>query len=126
MPLNRRSTIILDPHDNYERTPTIPGLPAEDEEELPTGPGLGATLKPMAVVSQPGGAPVPLPPAPVAAPVQVTPVPVMIQTEPIEENAEDIWADPPTIRSSGVPDWAPISALLLWAMVSAVALMDRI
>ena len=116
MPL-KRPTIFLDPHDTPERTPTIPGLPAEDEQEEPTGPGLGSAIVTMSPEPGIGDMPLPIPP--------IEPVPVMVQSEPFVEEDADPWADAPDPRSSGVPDWAPISAMVLWALVSFVALLDR-
>jgi hypothetical protein len=128
----RQTPIVIDPQDNPMRTPILAALPEEDGEE--EGPALGmsglpVSTGPLVVAPQVEAAEpaffgdmddAPQVDAPVAE-ASAKPVPVMVAVD-----EEDPWEDPPLRRSSGIPDWAPISAMVLCVLVSFVALADRL
>jgi len=131
----RQTPIVIDPQDNPERSPILHAL-SEEEVVAHEGPALGMgglpvstgplVVGPQVEAAEPAffeemeDAPAVETPA-TAVPVAETPVPVMVAVD-----EEDPWEDPPLRRSSGVPDWAPLSAMALCVLVSVVALADRL
>ena len=125
----RQTPIVIDPQDNPARPPILAALPEEGSED--EGPALGMGGLPVStgplVVSPEVDAVEPAffeemeeGPA-VDVPATSGPVPVMVAVD-----EEDPWEDPPLRRSSGIPDWAPSSAMARCALVSFVALADRL
>lgn len=135
----RQTPIVIDPRDNPVQPPILAPLPEEGSDD--EGPALGmsglpVSTGPLVVGPQLESAEpaffqdvedAPEVDAPVAkeavqaGSASSGPVPVMVAVDD-----EDPWEDPPLRRSSGVPDWAPISAMVLCVVVSFVALADRL
>lgn len=102
-----RTPIIIDPPANHDRPPTIPGLPDDEfpaEDERPTGPGIKNFFQE----------------GPAVATSESTPVSVEVQ------DTEDDWEDFPPPRDTGIPDWAPVAAMCLCAVVGVWAVVDRL
>lgn len=135
----RQTPIVIDPRDNPVQPPILAPLPEEGSDDV--GPALGMSGLPVSTgplvvgpqieAAEPAffqdvdeapevDAAVAREPAQVG-PSPSSPVPVMVAVDD-----EDPWEDPPLRRSSGVPDWAPISAMVLCVLVSFVALADRL
>ena len=97
-----RTPIIIDPNGHHEPTPTIPGLPEEEQELEHTGPGVDAFFN-----------------APTAVPIGA-PTPVSVEVP------EEEWEEMPPLPTNGIPDWAPVLAMCLCAAVGTWALVDRL
>jgi hypothetical protein len=96
----------------------VPALPVFEEEEevieseeAPTGPGRSGAA--FVLDSFP------------PIPVSVTEEPEISAKDKLSELFEDVEEEEP-IRTSGIPDWAPISAMVLCIVVGFAAVFDRI